>query len=95
MPGPHPSIMACLNCGLDAAVAIPDDAARGAMRNLTAGVVTGETGAADLGGRVTTLTGSGAENRRWQLGVTKTMRVLPFSAEVTTDLAAYVSIVGG
>jgi diaminopropionate ammonia-lyase len=64
VPGPHPSIMAGLNCGtpsqvawpflatgMDAMVAIGDDWARRAMRELaTAGIVAGETGAAALGG---------------------------------------------
>ncbi len=64
VPGPHRSIMAGLNCGtpsavawptvvagLDAVVAIGDDWARDAVRDLAvAGVCAGETGAAALGG---------------------------------------------
>ena len=62
--GPHNSIMAGLNCGnvspiawpavsrgVDVFVAIDDDAAERAMRDLAvAGVVAGETGAAGLAG---------------------------------------------
>src|SRR6478735_6525729 len=62
VPGPHDSIMAGLNCGtvsllawptvlagVDAFVAVADDAAERAMRDLAAlGVVAGETGAASL-----------------------------------------------
>jgi diaminopropionate ammonia-lyase len=108
VPGPHPSIMAGLNCGLpsliawpalraglDAAVAIPDDAARAAMRDLAAaGIVAGETGAAGLGGLVALLTGLGAAARRAQLGITGATRVLLFSTEGATDPAAYAAIVG-
>ncbi len=64
MPGPHLSIMACLNRGLDVVVAIPDDAAYGAMHNLAAGVVTGETGTACFCRRNMALSASDAENRR-------------------------------
>ena len=108
VPGPHPSIMAGLNCGLpsliawpalqqglDMAVAIPDDAARDAMRDLaSAGIVAGETGAAGLGGLVALLTGPDADERRAQLGITATTRVLLFSTEGATDPAAYAAIVG-
>jgi diaminopropionate ammonia-lyase len=107
VPGPHPSIMAGLNCGLpsliawpalrdglDAAVAIPDDAARRAMRDLAAaGVVAGETGAAGLGGLAALLTGPGADERRAHLGITATTRILLFSTEGATDPAAYAAIV--
>lgn len=64
VPGPHPSIMAGLNCGtpsrvawplvsrgLDTLVAIDDGRARSALTELTrAGVAAGETGAAGLAG---------------------------------------------
>lgn len=64
VPGPHLSIMAGLNCGepsmlawpvlaagVAAAVAVNDDEARAAMRDLaTAGIVAGESGAAALAG---------------------------------------------
>ena len=107
VPGPHPSIMAGLNCGLPslvawpalrdglhAAVAIPDEAVRQAMRDLAvAGVVAGETGAAGLGGLVALLTGPDADERRAELGVTPTTRILLFSTEGATDPAAYAAIV--
>jgi diaminopropionate ammonia-lyase len=108
VPGPHPSIMAGLNCGLpsliawpalrgglDAAMAIPDDMARAAMRDLAnANIVAGETGAAGLGGLDALLTGPGADERRAQLGITSATRVLLFSTEGATDPAAYAAIVG-
>ena len=108
VPGPHPSIMAGLNCGLpsliawpalrdglDATVAITDDAARDAMRDLAAtGIVAGETGAAGLGGLVTLLTGPGADERRARLGITAATRVLLFSTEGATDPVAYAAIMG-
>lgn len=64
VPGPHRSIMAGLNCGtmssvawpfvaagIDAFVAIDDEWARGAMRDLAAlGLAVGETGSAALAG---------------------------------------------
>lgn len=107
VPGPHPSIMAGLNCGLpsliawptlrdglDAALAIPDDAARQAMRDLaTAGIVAGETGAAGLGGLTALLTGPDAAAHRAQLGLTPETSVLLFSTEGATDPGAYAEIV--
>jgi diaminopropionate ammonia-lyase len=64
VPGPHPSIMAGLNCGtvsliawpavlagVDVFVAVDDRAAERAMRDLAGfGIVAGETGAASLAG---------------------------------------------
>ncbi len=108
VPGPHPSIMAGLNCGLpsliawpalrdglDATVAIPDDDARDAMRDLAAtGIVAGETGAAGLGGLVALLSGPGADERRARLGITTATRVLLFSTEGATDPVAYAAIMG-
>jgi diaminopropionate ammonia-lyase len=66
VPAPHDSIMAGLNCGtisivawprlrdgVDVFVAIDDDAAMAATRDLArAGIVAGETGAAGLAGLV-------------------------------------------
>lgn len=108
VPGPHPSIMAGLNCGtpsliawprlrrgLDAVVAISDDRARDAMRVLAAeGIVSGETGAAALGGLYEVLTGpEGPRLReRWELGTRS--RVLVLSTEGATDPDAYDEIVG-
>lgn len=102
--GPHRSIMVGLNCGtpsriawpalrrgLDAVVAIDDDAARDAMRALaSAGLVSGETGAAALAGLRQAL-----EDRQlrsaWQLGPES--RVLVLSTEGATDAASYEQIV--
>lgn len=108
VPGPHPSIMVGLNCGtpsriawprlrrgLDALVAISDDRARAAMRALAAeGIVSGETGAAALGGLYEVLTGSGGPRlrERWDLGPRS--RVLVLSTEGATDPGAYDEVVG-
>jgi diaminopropionate ammonia-lyase len=100
VPGPHPSIMAGLNCGtpsriawprlrrgLDAVVAIPDERARAAMRALAAeGVVSGETGAAALGGLRAALDDL---RERWN-----PTSVLVLSTEGATDPHAYADIVG-
>lgn len=108
VPGPHPSIMAGLNCGLpsliawpalrhglDAAIAIPDEAARRAMRDLAAaGVVAGETGAAGLGGLAALLDRPGGDEARARLGITAETNILLFSTEGATDPAAYAAIVG-
>lgn len=105
VPGPHRSIMAGLNCGtpsriawpalrrgLDAVVSIDDDAARDAMRALaTAGVVSGETGAAALGGLRKVLAHQ-ALRTGWRLG--EETRVLVLSTEGATDPEAYEQIVG-
>lgn len=104
VPGPHRSIMAGLNCGtpsrvawptlrrgLDAVVAIDDDAARHAMRELAAaGVVSGETGAAALGGLRHVLGGQGLRSG-WRPGTGS--RVLVLSTEGATDAASYEQIV--
>jgi diaminopropionate ammonia-lyase len=108
VPGPHPSIMAGLNCGtpsliawprlrrgLDAVVAIPDDRARDAMRTLAAaGIVSGETGAAALGGLYAVLTGADGPRVREMWGLGEDSRVLVLSTEGATDPAAYDEIVG-
>lgn len=105
VPGPHRSIMAGLNCGtpsriawptlrrgLDAVVAIDDDAARDSMRALaTAGVVSGETGAAALGGLREVLAHEGLRTG-WRLG--EDSRVLVLATEGATDPEAYEQIVG-
>lgn len=105
VPGPHESIMAGLNCdspsivawpdvsrGIDAFIAVDDDAARAAMRELaTAEVVSGETGAAGLAG----LTAAAAVPEIVEaLGLSADSRVLLISTEGATDPEAYESIVG-
>jgi len=71
VPGPHASIMAGLNCGrpslvawptlsrgLDVLAAVDDEPAREAMHLMAAsGIVSGETGAAGLGGLLELLRG--------------------------------------
>src|SRR5256885_698580 len=81
MPGPR------LRRGLDAVVAIPDERARAAMRALAAaGIVSGETGAAALGGLHAALDDL---RERWN-----PTRVLVLSTEGATDPHAYADIVG-
>ena len=103
VPGPHDSIMAGLNCGtvsliawpsvlagVDAFVAVADDAAEQAMRDLAAlGVVAGETGAASLAG-LRALVAHADE-----AGVdVRGRRALVLCTEGATDPVAYERIVG-
>jgi diaminopropionate ammonia-lyase len=101
VPGPHRSIMAGLNCGTvselawpavqtgtDWFVAVSDHAAEQAMRDLaTAGVTSGETGAAGLAG-LCALVRSGAA------GIGPDTTVLVLNTEGPTDPAAYERITG-
>ena len=107
VPGPHPSIMAGLNCGtpsrvawpllragVSAAVSIADDAACWAMRRLAgAGIEVGETGAAALGG-LAALVASGDEAAKRRAGLGPTANVLVLATEGPTDPARYEEIVG-
>jgi diaminopropionate ammonia-lyase len=109
VPGPHDSIMAGLNCGtpslvawpylragLDAVVAVADERARQAMRDLAAaGVVAGETGAASLAGLAEATRGPEAGGLRRALGLGPDSRVLLLCTEGATDPEAYRRIVGG
>ncbi len=103
VPGPHDSIMSGLNCGrpslvawptvsrgIDLLVAVDDEPAREAMR-LTAesGIVSGETGAAGLGGLLELLRAEEGEEARRALGVGGETRVLLFNCEGATDPDAY------
>lgn len=110
LPGPHPSIMAGLNCGTPSLIAWPvvssaielfmtvdDDGARRAMRDLAGiGVVAGETGAAGLAALRTLMTDSGDEATevRERLGVHAGTQVLLLCTEGATDPVAYREIVG-
>jgi diaminopropionate ammonia-lyase len=99
VPGPHDSIMAGLNCdepspvawpvlaaGLNASVAIPDDAAKEGMKILArAGIVAGETGAASLGGLLGIVESSDSTNLRSRLHLDKRARVLILATEGATD----------
>jgi diaminopropionate ammonia-lyase len=105
VPGPHDSIMAGLNCGtpspvawpylrrgLGAVVAVADQRARQAMRDLAAaGIVAGETGAAALAG-LTELVGADAATRQ-ALGLGPEAGVLLLCTEGATDPDAYRRIV--
>jgi diaminopropionate ammonia-lyase len=105
--GAHSSIMAGLNCGtpssaawpdllagLDAFVAVEDDQARTAMRQLAeAGIVAGESGAAGLAGLSELMAPAHAAPRA-ALGVGPETRVLLLSTEGATDPVAYAEIVG-
>ena len=123
VPGPHDSIMAGLNCGtpslvawpylragLDAVVAVADERARQAMRDLAAaGIVAGETGAASLAGLAEATRGPAdrpgdplgvprtppAGGLRRALGLGPEARVLLVCTEGATDPEAYRRIVGG
>ena len=102
VPGPHPSMMAGLNCGtpspvafptllagIDASVAIADSYTEEAMRTLAAcGIVSGETGAAALAG----LEAMMAARNELELDASST--VLVISTEGATDPQAYERIVG-
>jgi diaminopropionate ammonia-lyase len=104
VPGPHRSIMAGLNCGLPSPLALPlldagvddfvaitDDDARAAMRELAAaGVEAGESGAAGLAGLLAAADrGLGPE-----LGLTRDATVLLLCTEGATDPEAYREVVG-
>jgi diaminopropionate ammonia-lyase len=109
VPGPHRSIMAGLNCGtpslvawpslragLDAVVAVADERARQAMRDLAAvGIVAGETGAASLAGLDELTSGPDAGEVRRALGLGTDARVLLLCTEGATDPDAYRRIVAG
>ncbi len=108
VPGPHRSIMAGLNCGTvsdiawpllrdgyEAYVRIDDDGARDAMRALaSAGVVSGESGAAGLGGLLELVADPELAELRRELGLAGSSRVLVISTEGATDPDAYLEIVG-
>jgi diaminopropionate ammonia-lyase len=114
VPGPHDSIMAGLNCGrpslvawptvsrgIDVLVAVDDEPAQEAMRLTAAsGIVSGETGAAGLGGLLELLRRGGEspdqeEKARRALGVGGESRVLLFNCEGATDPDRYRELVGG
>jgi diaminopropionate ammonia-lyase len=100
VPGPHDSIMAGLNCGtvspiawpavscgVDVFVAVSDDAAEQAMRELASiGVVAGETGAAALAGLRAVASADPSEYRD--------RNALVLCTEGATDPDAYRRIVG-
>jgi len=91
------TIMAGLNCGtpssaawpvlrdgMDAAVAVSDDAARSAVTTLAGlGVSSGPSGAATLAGVRAVLTGPGADERRTELAIDEASVVVLLSTEGT------------
>jgi len=103
VPGPHDSIMSGLNCGrpslvawpavsrgIDLLLAVDDGPAREAMRLAAgSGVVSGETGAAGLGGLLGLLRAREEEAARKVLGVGEATRVLFFNCEGATAPDAY------
>jgi diaminopropionate ammonia-lyase len=105
VPGPHRSIMVGLNCGrpsltawprlasgIDWLVAVDDDAAKVAMRDLSdAAVAAGETGAACLAGFEALLAD---ENARAAIGDLTDATVLLVVTEGATDPANFEAIVG-
>lgn len=114
VPGPHESIMSGLNCGrpslvawpsvsraIDVLVAVDDQPAQEAMRlTVACGIVSGETGAAGLGGLLELLRSGGKspgqeEKACRALGVGGESRVLLFNCEGATDPDRYRELVGG
>lgn len=108
VPGPHRSIMAGLNCGIpspiawpelrtgiDLAVAVPDDAARKAMRVLAdAGIVAGETGAAGLAGLLSLSVADDWPRTREHLKIDERSHILLIITEGATDPEAWEAITG-
>jgi len=103
VPGPHRSLMAGLNCGLaamlalptvtatfDALVAVDDDTCRRAIRaHAEAGMDVGETGAAALAGLMAVV-----DDHRDELPIPATATVLLLATEGVTDPASFERIVG-
>jgi diaminopropionate ammonia-lyase len=109
VPGPHDSIMAGLNCGrpslvawptlsrsVDLLVSVDDEPIREAMRLAAgSGIVSGETGAAGLGGLLELLRADEGEEARRTLGVSRETRILAFNNEGATNLDADRRVVSG
>ncbi len=108
VPGPHRSIMVGLNCGLpspvawpilqtglDAALTVPDDLARTAMRVLDAeGVACDETGAAGVAGLLALLgAAAAAAEARTRLGIGPHTHALAIITEGITDPAMHAKVI--
>ena len=92
---PSPVAWPLMRDGIRAFVAIPDQMAEQAMRLLAdAGVISGESGAAGLGGLLQLLTGPDALENRERLGITEDSSVLVISTEGATDPETYRRIIG-
>jgi diaminopropionate ammonia-lyase len=99
VPGPHVSVMTGLNCGtpsyvawpylrdgLDAVVAIEDEAAMSCVRALgDAGVAVGACAGAGLAAAQALLSGPGSAAHRARLGIRPDSSVLVFATEGVTD----------
>jgi diaminopropionate ammonia-lyase len=84
-----------LRSGVDCFIAIDDDRSREAMRELaSAGVASGESGAAGLAALLELFGHPDADTFRQRLGIGDTTRVLVISTEGATDPASYERIVG-
>lgn len=108
LPDPKPSIMAGLNCetpspvawptvrsGVDLAIAIPDAAARAAMRVAAeAGLAVGETGAAGLAGLLSVAEDEDWRRTRKRLKLGNGGTVLLIATEGVTDPDAWAEVTG-
>ena len=75
---------------MDVLVAVDDESAREAMRLAArTNIVSGEGGAAGLGGLLQVLQSGESEEARRLLGVNEDTRVLVFNSEGATDPDAY------
>jgi diaminopropionate ammonia-lyase len=89
--------------GIDVLIAVDDEPSREAVQLMAAsGIVSGETGAAGLGGLLELLRGGSPgqqeeqrEEARRALGVNPESRVLLFNSEGATDPDAYRRLMGG
>ena len=107
-PGPHPSVMAGLNCGtvstvawpllrdgIDAFVVTDNERAFEAMRLLAEdGFISGESGAAGAAGLLEIFEQDSGESLRRRLGINASSRVLLISTEGATDPLLYQRVVG-
>jgi diaminopropionate ammonia-lyase len=97
----RPSLVAwpTVSRGIDVLAAVDDDPAREAMRlTASSGIVSGETGAAGLGGLLELLRGEGPgqerEEARRVLRANRESRVLLFNSEGVTDPDNYRRLLG-
>ena len=93
-----PSLVAwpTVSRGIDLLVSVDDEPAREAMRLAArSGIVSGETGAAGLGGLLELLRAEEGEEARRTLGVSGEISVLLFNCEGATDPDAYRRVMAG
>ena len=103
VPGPHTSVMAGLNCGrlssvawdlllrgMDGAITVEDFRAVEAVRELaTAGVTSGESGAAGVAGLLESFYNPGHAFEKMRSSLTPATRILVVSTEGATDPLSY------